>query len=532
MKPSKLKLSIREKIRKPKPISLLSYQPNNFFVKIYASKITLDYLNKNNNQKKYETIQNKTLKPKISINKSIALSSFNTHIFPANSLEINSSFSNNISNKDYYLHKKELNSFSLGKQKSSKRNAFRNYQINSNYINKSLNYDFVKLNNKNKIDKNIDNISLNKKKKSKKNNKKLSHVSIIDSNSIDTIKTYPKNLTINYTISNNDTNKKVNLFKLQKINTNREKKIKEKVHKINSTKLPKQKSGNKKMKKNFDTLLAPSKYNIQKIYKKIHTKKEGSLFGISYNKNSSKNFSMFLNDSVNKKNIKNKSFRVGINEQKRIHSLNKFHNIFKKFQNSSTNKSVKIKDITMIKRNSIKINLFPDVPNNREKSIKKKTKNINKSKNHQKKINKKFSRKIHVFSLIQKNNKKKNEKTINGENINIKTKDDFLNISFILNENNNNDKTEIDKFDDMNEIIKKINYDQENKNEINMFTISNENKSYNKFREKFNKIFENDITRKKKYYSANINKIKYKKDFRRILNITNKFNSKLYSANK
>ena len=147
MRSSKPKLSLKEKIKKPAPISILSYQPNNFFVKIYTNKITLNYLNKNNNGKTFENIQGRKLQPKITIKSQNTVSSSNTHIFPENSIEINSSSSNNISHNDCYLHNKELYSFSFSKQKNLKKNSFRNYKLNSHNINKSFNIDIVKFNN-------------------------------------------------------------------------------------------------------------------------------------------------------------------------------------------------------------------------------------------------------------------------------------------------------------------------------------------------------------------------------------------------
>ena len=140
MKSSKHKLSIKQQIKKPTPLSILSYQPNNIFVKIYASKITLNYLNKKNNRKKFETIKTKKSLRKISISKQNPLYSFNSHICPTNPVEISSSFTNNtnISYKDFHLHNKELYSGFLGQQKNAKGYAFQNYKINSN-INKSVN---------------------------------------------------------------------------------------------------------------------------------------------------------------------------------------------------------------------------------------------------------------------------------------------------------------------------------------------------------------------------------------------------------
>lgn len=534
MRSSKPKLSLKEKIKKPAPISILSYQPNNFFVKIYTNKITLNYLNKNNNGKTFENIQGRKLQPKITIKSQNTVSSSNTHIFPENSIEINSSSSNNISHNDCYLHNKELYSFSFSKQKNLKKNSFRNYKLNSHNINKSFNIDIVKFNNnRNKFRKNAVNSSFNKNYLPRKNNKKFSHVSIIDSDTIDTIKTYPKNLTIDYSISNNDINHKINLFKLQKINTSKGKTIQGKMNNISSTKLNKEKNSNKKMKFHFESSLVPKKYNIHKLYKKIQSNKKENLFNTLHNKITPKNYSMILNDSIekiNKKTIKNDSFRGSINNPNQIYSYNKFYNIFNKFQNSSLNKSTKIKGITMIKKKSVKINLFSNDSNNREKSINNKTKKISKNKNYQKELKKKFARKINIFSLIQKKSKKKNKKKTKEEKINNKiNENDFFMIDFILNESSNNQK-EVDKFDDMDEIIKKINYEQEKRNEINIFNISNENILYNKYKEKFDKKFEINIKRKKKYNSANLNKIKYKKDFHKIVEkaITKKFSSKLY----
>ena len=539
MKSSKHKLSIKQKIKKPTPLSILSYQPNNFFVKIYASKITLNYLNKKNNRKKFETIKSKKSLPKISISKQNPLYSFNTHICPTNSVEISSSFINNTNNtnisyKDYHLHNKELYSGFLGKQKNAKGYAFQNYKINSN-INKSVNVDLFKLNsNRNKFRRNNDSTSLSKKLISRKDNKKLSRISIIDSNTIDQTKTYPKNLTINYSISNNVLNKKLNLLKLQKIKTCTKKNLLEKIHHNYSSKLTKKKTGKQKSKINFETVFVPRKLNNQKLYKKTNSEREDNLFNILYNKIYFNNHSMILNDSSKKNNFKSYINNCNKqNESKRVYSFNKFYNIFNKFRSSSTNKSLKIKDITMIKKNSVKICLFSNNQNDREKSVTNKTIKLDKNKNFHKEIKKKFSRKINFFSLIGNNNKRKIDKRTNIEKINTKSKNDFFNINSIL-DGEVNDKKEIDKFDDMNEIIKRINFEKENKNEINIFSVSNENNCYNKYKEKYDKVFDADIIKKKKYNSANITKIKYNKNLGKIVekNLTTKYISKLCPTKK
>ena len=233
---------------------------------------------------------------------------------------------------------------------------------------------------------------------------------------------------------------------------------------------------------------------------------------------------------INKKNrIEAEKFRVNINddESQNNNSINNAYNFHTKFISSNNLENNINKSKT--KRTNINLYYYKE-NNNNHKNI---TDNyISKEKNKKRKQNpplNKNPKKLNILSLIQENNRK-NKPNIRGKN-NISTyinqnksynnnnKNDYLTIEQILypeNDKINYTSEKFDNFDDINTIVKRINFENVDLKKNNIFTVENKytdknlenNIWYEQFSENFNIIFDKRFENNKQNMSAAQNKIK------------------------
>jgi len=161
---------------------------------------------------------------------------------------------------------------------------------------------------------------------------------------------------------------------------------------------------------------------------------------------------------------------------------------------------------------------------------------VSKEKNKKQKQNpplSKNTKKLNILSLIQENNRKIKDSNVTrqrqfhsfveNDNYNkcYNNKNVYETIDYILYPENYKIKDSIDvdvldNFDDMNTIIRKINFDDIDLKSNNIFTISDnkthgkktENYLYNRYCETFNNIFDKKFLNRHQNMSANQNKIK------------------------
>ena len=153
-----------------------------------------------------------------------------------------------------------------------------------------------------------------------------------------------------------------------------------------------------------------------------------------------------------------------------------------------------------------------------KKKIKKKKQNPPLNKN---------SKKLNILSLIQENNRKIKDNNIrtksnfphfpyNNKSHNCKNDNETIeNILYQTNDKLNNSFEMFDNFDDMNTIIKRINFEDIDVKKNNIFTVENKytgknvenNYWYDKFSESFNQIFDKKFLSNKQNMSAAQNKI-------------------------
>ena len=152
---------------------------------------------------------------------------------------------------------------------------------------------------------------------------------------------------------------------------------------------------------------------------------------------------------------------------------------------------------------------------------------ISKEKNRKKKQNpplNKNPKKLNILSIIQENNRKMknynigrkpnfsgpldNERTYNNKNLYVT----IDNILYPESDDLNSSKEMFDNFDDMNAIVKKINFDNVDVKKSNIFTVENKytnnNSWFEKFSENFNSMFDKRFSNNKQNMSAAQNKIK------------------------
>jgi len=237
------------------------------------------------------------------------------------------------------------------------------------------------------------------------------------------------------------------------------------------------------------------------------------------------------NHKVNKKSKIEEHIRSNINDEKEqnnnIKHINKNYNFHTKFISSNeldynTNK---------IKTNQNNLNLYFYKENSNNNHIS--DNYVSKEKNKKRKQNpplNKIPKKLNILSIIQENNRKiKNyiirrkpilSSTFSNNKINNnKYKNDNLTIEDILypdNEEFNNDKEMFDNFDDMNAIVRRINFENVSLKKSNIFTVENKyndknsenNIWYEQYSEKFNDLFDKKFANNKQNMSAAQNKIK------------------------
>ena len=159
---------------------------------------------------------------------------------------------------------------------------------------------------------------------------------------------------------------------------------------------------------------------------------------------------------------------------------------------------------------------------------------VSKEKNKKRKQNpplNKIPKKLNILSIIQENNKKLKINNIrrkpnlynaldnNNKSNNINDKNEYITIENILYpENVNlNDSTDMfDNFDDMNTIVKRINFENIDLKKENIFTVENKNNGknnyinywYEKYSESFNNLFDKKFAYNKQNMSAAQKKIK------------------------
>ena len=155
---------------------------------------------------------------------------------------------------------------------------------------------------------------------------------------------------------------------------------------------------------------------------------------------------------------------------------------------------------------------------------------VSKQKNKKKKQNpplNKNPKKLNILSLIQENNRKIKDNNIrtksnfphfpyNNKSHNCKNDNETIeNILYQTNDKLNNNFEMFDNFDDMNTIIKRINFEDIDVKKNNIFTVENKytgknvenNYWYDKFSESFNQIFDKKFLSNKQNMSAAQNKI-------------------------
>ena len=238
------------------------------------------------------------------------------------------------------------------------------------------------------------------------------------------------------------------------------------------------------------------------------------------------------NNNINKENNKSKINKKYKNEQQikinkienniknnYINKKNNYINNFNpKYINSNTLDNIN-------KTNSHEINIFP----NRVKTNYITERYISKEKSKKPKQNPPLSKnpkKLNILSLIQENNRKIKDSNgcrphqlrsfVETDNFNkcYQNKNVYETIDYILYPENYKIKDSIDvldNFDDMNTIIKKINFENVDLKSANIFTVNDNKKGnnflYTKFCDSFNKIFDKKFLNRN-HMSATQNKTK------------------------
>ena len=268
-----------------------------------------------------------------------------------------------------------------------------------------------------------------------------------------------------------------------------------------------------------------------------------SFFESNYHANTSQNiqsdqklnYSTIPDSKINKEN-KNKINNKYKNDQNQVklninnsnnnknYIINKAYNFQSKFisQNSLDFNNNKNK----INKNNLNLHFYKE-NNNNNISENYASKEKNKKRKQNPPLNK-IPKKLNILSIIQENNKKIKTNNIRRKQIfsgplnnnkNFNNKNESITIENILYPENDtlNDSTEMfDNFDDMNTIVKKINFENIDLRKNNIFTVENkyngknENNNfwYEKYKENFNNIFDKKFKNNKQNMSAYQNKIK------------------------
>ena len=244
------------------------------------------------------------------------------------------------------------------------------------------------------------------------------------------------------------------------------------------------------------------------------------------------NYSTIIDNQLNKE-YKNQIIKKYKNELDQIRvnttDANSHNNIINNVYNMHTKlKSSNILDnnINRNKTNRNNLNLYYHREKNN--SI---TKNyISKEKNKKRKQNpplNKNPKKLNILSIIQENNLKMKNTIKRKPNFsnNLDTDKSFMNknisatIDYVLypgKDDLNNNMEMFDNFDDMNTIVKKINFENVDLKKANIFSVEKKNSAknteiniwYEKFSENFNNMFDKKFSNNKQNMSATQNKIK------------------------
>ena len=232
---------------------------------------------------------------------------------------------------------------------------------------------------------------------------------------------------------------------------------------------------------------------------------------------------------INKKNrIDVEKLRANLLEEdsQNNNNVNNEYNLHTKFISSNNLEN----NINKSKTNRTNLNLYHyKENNNNHKNI---TDNyISKEKSKKRKQNpplNKNPKKLNILSLIQENNRKIKPNTrgknsistyINQNKSYNNNKNDYITIEQILypeNDKINYTSEKFDNFDDINTIVKRINFENVDLKKNNIFTVDNKyteknlenNIWYEQFSENFNVIFDKKFENNKQNMSAAQNKIK------------------------
>ena len=269
---------------------------------------------------------------------------------------------------------------------------------------------------------------------------------------------------------------------------------------------------------------------ISSIENNYHTNIDKNIQGdkfLNYSTTEEKQIKKENNNKLNKKYKKEEHIKLDINNEKEQDSnnlINKAYNFHTKFISSNTLDF----NINKIKSNQNNLNFYrinSNNNNNTDNYVKKKKK---KKRKQNPPLNK-IPKKLNILSRIQENNRKiKNNmirrkpiisSTFNDNKIYNKLyKNDCVTIENILYPDNvefNNDTEMFDNFDDMNSIIRRINFENVSLKKSNIFTVENKyndknfgNIWYEKYSENFNNLFDKKFGNNKQDMSATQNKIK------------------------
>ena len=270
---------------------------------------------------------------------------------------------------------------------------------------------------------------------------------------------------------------------------------------------------------------------------------ESNLYSHNFNMNNSQNFlaeRLFNLSNIIEPKISKKSkskITKKYNEQKQQLKLNIIDNDNNKFNNIDANKYNFSKLIcsnalgknsynnNIIKsktnRNNLNSYLYQQNSKNKMTESYVSKKKIKKQKQNQNPPLNKIPKKLNILSLIQENSKKIKDSNyrsqpqfiptlIYNDNNFYANRNKSYTIDDVLNLNNNeiNDSLCVfDNFEDMNSIIKKINFDNVNIKSNNIFAVDN-NQWHEKYRENFDNIFEKKFTNNKQNMSETQNKMK------------------------
>ena len=269
---------------------------------------------------------------------------------------------------------------------------------------------------------------------------------------------------------------------------------------------------------------------ISSIENNYHTNIDKNIQGdkfLNYSTTEEKQIKKENNNKLNKKYKKEEHIKLDINNEKEQDSnnlINKAYNFHTKFISSNTLDF----NINKIKSNQNNLNFYRINSNNNNISDNYVSKEKNKKRKQNPPLNK-IPKKLNILSIIQENNRKiKNNmirrkpiisSTFNDNKIYNKLyKNDCVTIENILYPDNvefNNDTEMFDNFDDMNSIIRRINFENVSLKKSNIFTVENKyndknfgNIWYEKYSENFNNLFDKKFGNNKQDMSATQNKIK------------------------